>query len=229
MRRATLAASLCAAALLSACANAKPKELSETRAAQARQVAKDAGLPKGVQDLLADAATSATRDFTVTYDLAVGGGSTTVIQDPPNRRIDLVLGEGDALMTRTTITNDAGTFACTRTNGTWTCKKSTTTAPDFGPMALGDIEQTTQDLAAARKNYTFRLTSRTVARTRARCLVTELKPGQTPDPSRGERGVLCISPEGVPLVIEGGQTAITATSYTPSAKASAFVLPAKAS
>jgi hypothetical protein len=41
--------------------------------------------------------------------------------------------------------------------------------------------------------------------------------------------VLCISPEGVPLVIEGAASAITATSYRASVDVSAFRLPAKAS
>jgi hypothetical protein len=223
--RATVAAVLCS--VLAACGGGHPS-LADTRAAQARSVARDAGLPPAVQDLLADAATSATRTFTVRYKLAVPG-STTITQDPPRRRIDLVLGTGATVVTRSTITNADGTFACTRTTGAWTCKKTATRATEFGPLALGDIEQTTADLAAARKSYTFRVESRTVARTRARCLVTELKPGQPPDPTRGERGVLCISPDGVPLVIQGGKTTITATTYMPKVTDAAFRLPVKAS
>ncbi|MDQ1373183.1 MAG: hypothetical protein QOJ09_521 [Actinomycetota bacterium] len=226
MLRASAAVVLCTI-LAGACGGGHPS-LADTRATQARQVAKDAGLPPPVQDLLADAATSATRAFTVQYKLAVAG-STTITQDPPRRRIDLVLGEGPSAVTRSTVTNADGTFACTRTTGPWTCKKTSAPAKDSGPLALGDIEQTTADLAAARKTYTFRIEARTVAGAHARCLVTELKPGQTPDPARGTRGVLCISPVGVPLVIQGGQTTITATAYKPSADASAFKLPAKAS
>jgi hypothetical protein len=41
--------------------------------------------------------------------------------------------------------------------------------------------------------------------------------------------MLCISPEGVPLAIEGAASAITATSYRATADDSAFRLPAKPS
>lgn len=203
-------------------------DTARTRATQARQVAKDAGLPEAVQDVLARAATSAGRTFTVRYDLAVAG-STTITQDPPRRRVELVLGSGPTATTRLTITNDEGTFACTRNEGTWTCRKTTPAADDAGPLAIGDIERTTADLAEARRAYTFRVESRTIAKTKARCLITELRPGQPPDPARGARGVLCVAPEGVPLLIEGGQTSVKATSYRAEADASAFRLPAKAS
>ncbi|MEY2478987.1 MAG: hypothetical protein QOG87_4302 [Actinomycetota bacterium] len=226
MLRASATAVLCAALLAVGCGG--EKSVAETRAGQARQVAKDAGLPAPVQDILGDAATSATRTFSVTYKLAVEG-TTTIIQDPPRRRVELVLGSGPAAVTRATITNDDGTFACSRTVDAWTCRASDTKAAGFGPLAVGDIEKTTADLAAARTAYSFRVEPRTVAKTKARCLVTELKPGQQPDPARGARGVLCISPEGVPLVIEGAASAITATSYRARADASAFRLPAKAS
>jgi hypothetical protein len=223
--RAIAAAVLCA--VLAGCGGGGD-DVAETRAGQARQVAQDAGLPKSVQDLLADAATSATHSFSVTYKLAVEG-TTTIVQDPPRRRVELVLGSGPAAVTRATITNDDGTFACSRTNDAWTCKSSDAQAPGFGPLALGDIEKTTADLAAARKAYSFRVEQRTIAKAKARCLITELKPGQQPDPARGARGMLCISPEGVPLAIEGAASSITATSYRASANDSAFRLPAKPS
>jgi hypothetical protein len=221
------AAILCAA-LLAACGGDDGDDVGDTRADQARQVARDAGLPTVVQDVLATAASSATATFTVRYRLAVEG-STTIVQDPPRRRIELVLGEGKTATRRVTITNDDGTFACTRAAEVWTCRKTADTSTDFGPLAVGDIQRTTEDLAAARKAYAFRVESRTIAKTRARCLVTELRPGQTPDPSRGARGVLCISPEGVPLLIEGAQSTVTATSYRPEADDRSFELPAKAS
>jgi hypothetical protein len=198
------------------------------RAEQARKVAKDAGLPEDVQDLLAHAASSASRTFTVRYKLAVEG-TTTITQDPPHRRIELVLGTGPTAVTRTTITNDAGTFACTRTSGTWTCRKTGAAASSFTPLGLGDLEKTTADLAEARKSYVFKVEKRTIAKTGATCLVTELKPGATPDPARGTRGVLCLSDEGVPLAIEAANTAITATSYRSEVDPSAFRLPARAS
>ena len=227
MLRASVAAVLCAA-LAVGCGGNGGDDIADTRSDQARQVAEDAGLPKPVQDVLADAATSATRSFSVTYKLAVEG-TTTIIQDPPQRRVELVLGSGPAAVTRSTITNKDGTYSCSRTVDAWTCRKSDEKTAGFGPLALGDIEQTTADLVEAKKAYTFRVERRIVAKAPARCLITELKPGQTPDPARGARGVLCISREGVPLVIEGATSTITATSYRASADAAAFRLPAKPS
>jgi hypothetical protein len=202
--------------------------VADTRATQARRVAKDAGLPVDVQDLLGLAATSATRTFTVRYSIPTAG-ATTIVQDPPRRRIELVLGTGPTETTRATITNADGTFRCSRTVDAWTCQKTGAVARDLGPLALGDIERTTADLAAARTAYAFRVERRTVAGTAARCLVTELRPGQPADPTRGTRGVLCVSPEGVPLLIEGARSTLTATSYRTAAAASAFRLPAKPS
>ena len=225
MLRVTVATAVCAV-LAGGCGGGT--SLAETRADQARQVAKDAGLPEAVQDVLASAATSATRSFTVTYKLAVEG-STTIVQDPPRRRVELVLGTGPEASTRATITNDEGTFACTRSAGTWTCRKTPDATDSFGPLAVGDIQRTTADLAAARKSYSFRVETRTIAKTRARCLVTELRPGQPADPTRGPKGVLCVASDGVPLLIQGGQTTVTAVRYRPSADPSAFRLPAKAS
>jgi hypothetical protein len=217
---------VCAA--VAGCGGSGGDDVAETRAEQARQVAEDAGLPRAVQDLLADAATSATQTFSVTYKLAVEG-TTTIIQDPPRRRVELVLGSGPAAVTRATITNDDGTFSCSRTVDAWTCRKSEEKTAGFGPLALGDIEKTTADLVAAREAYSFRVERRIVAKAPARCLITELKPGQQPDPARGARGVLCVSRQGVPLVIEGATSTITATSYRTSADASAFRLPAASS
>jgi hypothetical protein len=200
--------------------------VARTRADQARQVAKDAGLPPDVQGFLAQAATSATRTFTVHYQLA-DQGTSTVTQDPPRRRVEIVIGKGPTAITRLTLANDDGTFGCTRSAGIWACQKTSDTADDFGPLALGDIQQTTEDLGEARRSYRFRVESRTIAATRARCLITELKPGQPPDPTRGARGELCVSPEGVPLLIDGGTTKITAVRYETRADDSAFRLPAK--
>ena len=226
MLRACTAAVLCAA--LAGCGGGGDADVAETRSEQARQVARDAGLPAPVQDVLADAATSATRPFSVTYKLAVEG-TTSIVQDPPHRRVELVIGSGPTAVTRATITNADGTFACTRAVEAWTCRASQEPATGSGPLALGDIEQTTADLVKARQAYSFRVERRTVAKTAARCLVTELRSGQEADPTRGARSVLCISPEGVPLVIEGAQSTITATSYRASADPAAFQLPAKPS
>ena len=152
------------------------------------------------------------------------------MQDPPRRRVELVLGSGPAAVTRATITNDDGTFSCSRTVGRVDVPE--VRGEDVRVRSARPRRHREDDGRPGRRPrtaYSFRVERRIVAKAPARCLVTELKPGQTPDPARGARGVLCISREGVPLVIEGATSAITATSYRASADASAFRLPAKPS
>jgi hypothetical protein len=198
-----------------------------TRAEQARQIARDAGLPRRIQDFFASAAGAVDRTYSVSYRLGEGSGSSTVVQDPPRRRIEFVVPSNGVPVNRVFITNADGTFGCTRTAGRWTCQRNADAPAAIGALSLGDVQEATQDLAEARGAYAFRIERRTIARTPAQCLVTELKPGQTADDARGQRGVLCISAEGVPLLIEGAQGTLTAVSYRPGAADAAFDLPAR--
>jgi hypothetical protein len=202
-------------------------DAARTRAEQARQVARDAGLPAAVQDFFAVAAGAVDRTYSVAYRLGDTGGRSTVVQDPPRRRIEFVVTAEDVATTRVFITNGDGDFGCTRITDSWTCQRNQEAPTGIGPLALGDVQEATQDLAEARDAYSFRIERRTIARTLAQCLVTELKPGQTADASRGQRGVLCISTEGVPLLIESAQGAVTALSYRTNAADAAFDLPAR--
>jgi hypothetical protein len=127
---------------------------------------------------------------------------------------------------RVFISNDDGTFGCARLAGEWACQRNAERPPEFGPLAVGDVQEATQDLIEARADYDFRIERRRLAGVTARCLVTARKPGRPPDPSQGERGTLCISPEGVPLLVEASSGTLTATRYRTSADSSSFRLPA---
>ena len=202
-------------------------DAARRRADQARQVARDAGLSPAVQAVLADAAGAVDETYTVVYRLGGEGvGRSVVVQDPPRRRIELEVATGDLTVTRVFIVNDDGTFGCTRATDRWQCQRNADAPAELGPLALGDVQQATQDLLDARDDYAFTVERRQIAGVAARCLVTALKPGRQPDPQRGERAVLCVSPEGVPLRVEASTGALTATSYRRSAAAEAFRLPA---
>src|SRR5262245_58649934 len=61
---------------------------AQVRAAQARTIARQAGLGPDVQDFLARAAGASAERYTVIYNQGAGQ-TTTVISDPPDRRIDV--------------------------------------------------------------------------------------------------------------------------------------------
>ena len=204
------------------------EETARTRAEQARQVARDAGLSPAAQAILADAAGAVDETYTVVYRLGGEGvGRSVVVQDPPRRRVELEVTSGDITVTRLFIVNADGAFGCTRTTDRWQCQRNADAPPELGPLALGDVQQATQDLVAATDDYAFTTERRQIAGVAARCLVTTLEPGRPADPQRGERAVLCVSSEGVPLRVETSTGAITATSYRRSAADEAFRLPAR--
>ena len=194
-----------------------------------RDAAHDAGLPSDVADLLADAAGVPRARFEVTYDLGGPSGGTAVLtQDPPRRRVDLHTQiEGDDV-TRALITDRAETTVCERAAGTWTCRAGSSSDAS-SPSAFGadQVEQVVGDLKTAKDAYTFRVARRDVAGVTARCLVTELKAGKQPTADLGAKGTLCISAEGVPLLVETPAASLRALKYTTHVRDTAFDAPAK--
>lgn len=201
---------------------------SAARADQVRNAAHDAGLPADVADLLADAAGVPGATFEVTYDLGGASGGTAVLtQDPPRRRVDLHTQVDGDDVTRALITDRDRTTVCERAAGKWTCRAGSSSDAS-SPSAFGadQVEQVVGDLKAAKDAYTFRVASRDVAGTTARCLVTELKPGKQPTADLGAKGTLCISAEGVPLLVETPAASLRALKYTTRIPDNAFDAPA---
>ena len=217
-----------AAAVLSGCGGGGDGSAAtaDSRARQARELADRAGLPADVRDFLATAARAPAATYTVDYELQGDATRAVLTQRPPNRRVDVTLGQSEARVVQSAIVNDDGSFSCVEARGRWRCDKAPSAATP-GRFAVADVRRTTDELAKAKDAYHFTVEDRSVAGQQARCLVTTLKPGQAPDPSRGERGVLCISPEGVPLLAEGGRNQFTATRYRTTTNDDAFDLPAK--
>lgn len=198
------------------------------RADQVRSAANDAGLPAEVADLLADAAAVAGATFEVTYDLGGPSGGTAVLtQDPPRRRVDLHTQVGGDDVTRALITDRNETTVCERAAGRWTCRAGSSS--DASPSAFGadQVEQVVGDLKTAKDSYTFRVAARDVAGAKARCLVTELRPGKQATADLGAKGTLCISAEGVPLLVETPAASLRALKYTTRVPGDAFDAPAE--
>ena len=217
-----------AAAVLAGCGgdDKQATHAAASRAKQARELADRAGLPADIGEFLASAARAPAATYTVDYELQAEGGTAVLAQQPPNRRVDVTVGEGETRVVQSAIVNEDGSFSCLKARDRWRCDKAPSAATP-GRFSVGDVRRTTEELAKAKDAYDFVVEARLVAGQPARCLVTTLKPGQTPDPSRGPRGVLCISREGVPLLAEGGRNQFRATRYRTSANDDAFDLPAE--
>jgi hypothetical protein len=201
---------------------AKAREAGRLRARQASEAARGAGLPEPVADVIGAAAGAVGRSFTVSYDTG-DGGHATLVQAPPRRRFDVVLPGG---ITRTTLVNEQGSFACEERAGVPTCLPSAEPPPEVGPFAASDLERTIGSLSTAQATYDLRVEPRSVAGIEARCLVTERKASAAGDPTLGERGVLCVAPSGATVLLDQPGQSLTATSYRDEADPRAFVLPA---
>ncbi|MDQ1402508.1 MAG: hypothetical protein QOG03_824 [Actinomycetota bacterium] len=197
------------------------EKTARTRAAQAREVARRAGLPVEVQDLLARAAGAVGHRFTVTY--RTGDGTTaTLIQLPPSKRVDEASGTGADQIVRTLIVNGDGSFSCARRVGRWSCERATDAPVTVGAFTPDEIKATVERLSSQRDAYRFDVTHRRVAGAEATCLVSSPRHPQPNAPT----GTLCISNEGAPLLVDGAAGRVEATAYKPSARAAALELPA---
>lgn len=223
IRPVTIALALAAGA--AACGDPSPTErTARERAQQARQVALDARLGDDVADIVADAAAAVGATYRVTYAGATADAPTvTVTQEPPRRRIDV--DPGAVGVARTALTAGDASTTCTRIGGDWACRPGET-PPELAGFAERDLTATAQALGRARDDYDFRVEERELVGVDARCLVTTRKPGRT-NPRLGERATMCISSEGVLLLVERpGAAALRATAYTTDLPGDAFDLPA---
>jgi hypothetical protein len=195
---------------------------SQVRAAQARTIARQAGLGLEVQDFLAQAAAAGSVTYTVVYDQGAGQ-TTTVMAHPPDRRIDIQGANGS--VDRVVIKGTA-TYLCHLTGRPWACSSGVTAAPS-GPFTPDAITQTIASLAQLSQGYDFTVNRRPMLGQQARCLAADRKPNLAADPNVGNPAALCIAAGGVILRLEGGGTTLQATSYRSSVPSGAFDLPAR--
>jgi hypothetical protein len=200
---------------------------SQTKTEQARSIAEQAGLASDVAAFfgLAVSGTDATyRETIETTDKTGKPVQVTTTQRPPDTRFDTFNADGTV---DSTIAVGGRTYQCTMAASHWDCGELGTSpsssAQVFNPSAV----QSAIDQFEHRANdYDFRIESRPMAGTTARCLITTRKPGHEQDSSLGAAATLCLSPEGVVMLVEVPTGSITATAYTTAIPGDAFTLPA---
>lgn len=206
MRRAVIAL-LAVVAVACTSHHSAAQKTAQKRQDQARQVARSAGLSPSVQDFLALYATAADSAFTVTYGPSQAGSSIVLTQDPPLRRVDVV-NQG---LTRSVFVTKQGTYDCAQQDKQWACQQSPQQEGTPGLLAPADIARTVSELKAAKTNYTFSVTTRDIAGTGVRCLVTKPRPGVS-----GGSSTLCLSSLGAVLLVDGTGNPLQAVKYSTS-------------
>ena len=193
------------------------EKTTHARENQARDVARKAGLSVPVQDFLALYATAASNRFSVTYGPSTAGTSVVLLQDPPQRRVDVVSGP----VTRSVFVTRQGTYECALQDQKWSCQQSQQQEATPGLLAPADIDRTVAELTSAKTNYTFSVTKKTVANTDTRCLVTAPRPRVA-----GPGSTLCLSSKGAVMLVEGAGNPLRAVRYSTTVDARRLQLPA---
>lgn len=198
-----------------------------TRAAQNRSVAEQAGLPNDVADLFALAAKSSDATYRVSVNTTDATGKPvqiTTSQRPPDRRVDVFNADGTV---DASIATKDGAFQCTQTNNQWQCGQlGSHASADSGVLATDTVRQAADRFRQRAADYDFRVEQRSVANANATCLVTNRKPGHDQDPTLGASATLCLSAEGVPLLVQTPTGSVTAVEYSTTVPDNAFDLPA---
>jgi hypothetical protein len=222
MRAAALAV-LLGAVIAAGCGGDEPTP-GGARAEQVREAAAEAGLSDAVRDFLVLAVGSADATYRVTYQVEDGSEvrEVTIAQDPPNHRLDVINADGSA---DTTIRLDDEVHQCHREGGAWECGRVDVVPPGTGAFDEEALAERATALADRAGDYEFSVESRRLAGVDVSCLVTTLAAGRPADPALGEAGTLCVSPEGVVLLVESGDTRQAATAYSTELDDDAFALP----
>jgi hypothetical protein len=190
-------------------------ELAADRARQVREAATDAGLDADVAEVLALAARGATATFQVSYP-GTDGTSLVVSQDPPNRRVD-VLQEG--LLVQSQVVRDGVAYRCQlpprgRPGDDLDCTRTSGAVESPGAFSQEALTTFTEELAASRDALELTVEERTIAGTRARCLVTAPKAGTPLDPEGPGVDTICLSDEGAQLLVDRGGERVVADDHS---------------
>lgn len=172
-------------------------------------------------DLLADAAAGVDATYRVAYE--IGTATVEVAQRPPDRRVEVTAADGTV---DATFALDGTSYSCTDPPGDdpWRCATlgDPATGGAFDEAAVAELAGA---LADGARDYDFTVSSRRLAGTEARCLVTERRPGAT-GADLGDRAELCVAPSGALLLVERAQGAVRAVEYADDVDDDAFELPA---
>lgn len=221
MRSAT-ALVVAAALLVGACAD--DDSPGDRRAAQARAAAVEAGLSEEVADFLGLAARGATATYQATYPGAEDGTTLVVANRPPERRVDVLRGD-DVLEVRLVVDGEA--LECRpdeRSDRIESCTRTDALVEPPGLFRAAALDRLAESLADRIDDFDFDVVDERVAGVDARCLLTERKEGRRRS-DLGERGEICVSPDGVLLRVEQGREILEATDYTTAIPDGTFVRP----
>lgn len=193
------------------------------RADQAREAALEAGLDEEVAEFLALAARGPVAIYEVTYPGPEEGSAFVVANRPPDRRVDVVVGDD---VTEIRFVLDGEAFECTPGDDGVVdeCRRTDALVEPPGLFRDRAMAGLTSSLRERADDFTFRIEERSIAGVGARCLVTERREGRD-RPELGDRGEVCVSPEGALLRVEQAGEALEATTYTTQVPEGTFVLP----
>ena len=199
-------------------------DAGDERADQARAAAAEAGLDDEVADFLALAARGQSATYQVTYPGTAEGTSLVIANDPPDRRVDLVQ-DGDIVEVR--IVLDGQAFECARDRAAGridSCTRADALVEAPGLFDEAALERLTSSLTERRDDFTFQVRRQPIAGVEATCLLTEIREGRERS-DLGERGEICVSPEGALLRVDQGDDSLEATDYTTDIPDNTFVRP----
>ena len=186
---------------------------SGARGDQIREAVDDAGLPDDVADVLVLAARGVDETFQVTYP-GEEGASLVVSQAPPDRRVDVVVGEQ---VVESRVFRDGVGYRCAPPaedpSGALECTRSESALEAPGAFTDEALQSFTDDLIESRDEIDLSVETRSIADVEATCLVAAPKPGPT-DVSGPGVETICLSDEGAQLLVDAAGERVVADAYT---------------
>lgn len=183
------------------------------RAEQVEAAATDAGLAADVSDFLALAARGPTATYQATYPGPEPGTQLVVANAAPDRRVDVVV---DGVVTEVRLVVDGEAFRCVRdadAGAITDCERTDAVVGAPGLFDDGTLDRLTTALLDRADDFSFRVETAPIAGVEATCLVTEIRAGRS-RPELGDRGVICVSPQGALLRVDQAGEELEATDYT---------------
>lgn len=198
---------------------------AEERAGQVRAAALEAGLDDEVADVLALAARGAAATYQVTY-AGADGGAVVVSQDPPQRRVDALRA---GLVVESHVLVDGVSYRCTLPDGSrpgddLRCRRTSATLPGTGTFTEAALAELVEQLAAGADRVATTVGTRTIAGETVTCLEAVPRPETVPAGTEVVTDTICLSDDGVQLLVDVGGERLVADAYRDEVPAGTFEL-----
>ena len=205
---------LAAVAALASCSS-DDDPVAEERSDEVRAAAADAGLSDEVADVLALAAQGMSATYRITYP-GTEGAAVVVSQEPPNHRVDIVVGD---VVVESRVLRDGVSYRCragtpARAGEALDCRRAAAAVQAPGSFTEEALDDFTAALAGSVDRFDITVEERTIADTPATCLVTAPTAGSAIDGTGPNVDTLCLSPEGAPLLTDADGERVVADTYT---------------